>query len=188
MPRTLRNALIPSLAVALALALAAPGVARAAAPAATGDLVREAVVDGPVDLVWKLLTTKHGVESWLAPHADIDLKVGGKMRTHADEDGKLGDPNTFVGTILSLEPGRMLGVRVDQTPKDTPIAQLAVGTRYDILVDPVDKSRTRVRCIGRGLASGPAVYALRPLFDRGADAAFEELEKAVALRSTPKTK
>ncbi|HEX7079338.1 MAG TPA: SRPBCC domain-containing protein [Candidatus Eisenbacteria bacterium] len=174
------NRTIPAvLAVLAALALYAPPT-RPAQAAAAGDLVREAVIDGPPGLVWRLLTTKRGMESWLAPHADVDLRVGGLLRTHEDPSGKIGDPKTLVNTITAIKPGRLLSLRVEQAPEGFPFANFVVGTWYDILVDPAEKHRTRVRCVAHGFGTGPAVYAVRPVFERGADAAFEQLAKAVA--------
>lgn len=178
----MRRAILVPLVLCFALCLSvrpAPAV-----PSVDGeDLAREVIIDGPSDLVWRLLTTKRGMESWLAPHADVDLRVGGRLRTHQDASGKLGDPRTLVNTITALKPGRRISLRVDQTPEGFPLANFVVGTWYDILVDPLDRHRTRVRCVGHGFGSGPTVYAVRPFFDRGTNAAFEELEKAVAAQT-----
>lgn len=175
---------VAALVALAALAIAAPPASAAETAAAAGDYAREAVIDGPSDVVWRLLTTKRGMESWLAPHADVDLRVGGLLRTHQDVDGRLGDPKTLVNTITALKPGRLLSLRVDQAPEGFPLATFVVGTWYDIFVDPLDKHRTRVRCIGHGMATGPAAVAIRPLYERAADAAFAELEKAASTVAT----
>jgi uncharacterized protein YndB with AHSA1/START domain len=44
-------------------------------------IVSEGVVSAPVSEVWKAWTTSEGLKSWLAPHADIELRIGGLMRT-----------------------------------------------------------------------------------------------------------
>ncbi len=44
-------------------------------------LVHEGVVKAPVDKVWAAFTTKEGLESWMAAHAQIDLKVGRRLET-----------------------------------------------------------------------------------------------------------
>ena len=58
--------------------------------------------------VWAAFTTKEGQESWNVAHAEIDLKIGGKMLTHYDPAGRIGDPNTIENIILCFEPRRML--------------------------------------------------------------------------------
>ena len=72
------------------------------------ELVTEGMIGAPVDAVWAAFTTKEGQESWNVAHAEIDLKIGGKMRTHYDPAGRIGDPNTIENTILCFEPKRML--------------------------------------------------------------------------------
>jgi uncharacterized protein YndB with AHSA1/START domain len=155
---------------------AAPSGAPAANP---GDYVHEAIINGPTDLVWRLLTTKQGMESWLAPQADVDLRVGGLVRTHQDPKGKIGDPQTLVNRVLAIEPGKKFAFRVDKSPDGFLLGQFLVGTWYDVVLDPLSHDRTRVRCVGHGFPPGPAAFAVRPAFDKGTEMALAELEKAV---------
>ena len=174
------------------LSAAAPftyaGAARAAdatQPASAAGYVHEAILNGPQDLVWRLLTTEQGMESWLAPQADVDLRVGGLVRTHQDPKGTLGDPQTLVNRVLSLEPGKKFAFRVDKAPDAFPLGPFLVGTWYDVVLDPLPRDRTRVRCVGHGFPPGPAAFAIRPAFDKGTEMALGELEKAVE-RTRPK--
>jgi len=140
---------------------------------------------GPPDVVWKLLTTEKGLESWLVPRAEIDLRVGGAVRTQATRDGKLGDPQTTaISRILTLVPGRRFSVKVERAPAAYPFANVIQGTWYDVYVDPHSGGRTKVRCVGNGLATGFAAYAVKPVFDQGVGMAFEQLRKAVAARAS----
>jgi uncharacterized protein YndB with AHSA1/START domain len=156
-----------------------PARARADEPAS--GYFRESVLPGPPDLVWRLLTTEKGLESWLVPQAEIDLRIGGAVRTQATKDGKMGDPQTTaVSRILALVPGRRFSVKVEQAPAQYPFANVVQGTWYDVYVDPQSGGRTtRVRCVGNGLATGFAAYAVKPVFDQGVGMAFEQLRKAV---------
>ena len=54
-------------------------------------------------------------------HADVDLKVGGKMLTHYDPKGRIGDPDTIENTILSFEPKRMLSIKVANPAGEVPL-------------------------------------------------------------------
>ena len=78
------------------------------------------MIEAPVDAVWAAFTTKEGQESWNVAHAEIDLKIGGKMRTHYDAAGRIGDPNTIENTILCFEPRRMLAIQVTNPPEKFP--------------------------------------------------------------------
>ena len=97
-------------------------VGLAVADAARADderVVTEAVVEASVDDVWRAWTTKQGIESWMVAQAEIELKVGGKMLTHYDPNGRIGDPNTIENTILSFEPKRMLSIKATKDRKST---------------------------------------------------------------------
>jgi uncharacterized protein YndB with AHSA1/START domain len=158
-----------------------------ATPAATraGDaesFSRETVLQGPSDVVWKLLTTKQGIQSWLAPQAEVDWRVGGAIRTHHDAQGTLGDAQTTVSRILSLAPGRSFTVRVEQTPEGYPFANMVEGTWYYVALEAAGEGRTRLRCVGHGLGEGMAQIATRPLFQQGADLAFGKLKESLSLQ------
>jgi len=161
------------------LAAAAPALGgEAARGAPQGDFARETIINGPTDVVWRLLTTERGLESWLAPQADVDLRIGGLVRTHQDARGRIGDPQTLVNRVLAVEPGRRVTLQVDKTPDGYPWAGAVIGTRYDVTVDPLKRGRTRVRCVAYGFPGGPMGYALRSLLDRGAVLALDQLRKA----------
>jgi uncharacterized protein YndB with AHSA1/START domain len=54
-------------------------------------LVHEAIVNAPLDQVWAAFTTREGLESWMAAHAEIELKLGGTMKTQYDPKGTIDD-------------------------------------------------------------------------------------------------
>src|SRR5687767_14842143 len=67
-------------------------------------LVHEGIVEAPIAKVWAAWATSEGLRSWLAPHAEIDLRVGSRMRTNYNAQGSLGDPQTIENTVLSFDP------------------------------------------------------------------------------------
>jgi len=151
-----------------------------ASPAADPNaFVHEGIFDGPADLLWRLLTTEDGVESWLVPHAEVDLRVGGLVRTNYEAAGKIGDATTIVNHVVALTPGKSVSLRVDQTPPGYPLANLVEGTWYEVTVDPLANGRSRLRCVGHGLGGGPAAYMIRPMFDKAAEMVFDHLRAAV---------
>src|SRR5262245_38508846 len=88
------------------------------APSDTG--VTSADVNASIEAVWSAFTTKRGLESWMVPVADIDLKVGGLVRTHVDPDADIGDENTIVNRILAFQPPRMISLAVERVPDSFP--------------------------------------------------------------------
>jgi len=146
--------------------------ARAAEP-----IVNEAIVNAPVDEVWRLMTTGPGLESWMAAHADVDLRVGGLMRTRYEREGTLGDDRTIVNRILAFEPKRMLAVRVDRPPADFRWPNAVASTWTVIYFQPLEPGMTNVRIVGLGYDDSAESQAMREFFARGNGATLEQLQK-----------
>lgn len=143
-----------------------------------GDpVVNEAVIDGPADEIWRLITTKGGIESWIVPHADVDLRVGGFVRTNHAADGKIGDPSTITNRILALQPKHKVSFQIAEVPEGIPMVASLIGTWYEIQLKPLTRAQTRVRCVGRGFPGGPMGYAARTFADRGNAWALQQLER-----------
>jgi uncharacterized protein YndB with AHSA1/START domain len=132
-----------------------------------GPIVCEGVVDAPLDSVWAAWATGGGLRSWLAPHAEIDLRLGGLMRANYNPAGTLGDAGTIENTILSFEPRKMLSIKVAKTPDKFPFP-LAIRQMWTVIYfERLDKSRTRVRIVGLGFQTDDESQKMRVFFDRG---------------------
>ena len=71
-------------------------------PAAAAEpQVTEGFINAATPEVWRLFTTAEGYQLTGVAHAEVDLKVGGSIRTHYDPKGRLGD----AGTIVQRNPG-----------------------------------------------------------------------------------
>jgi len=170
--------MIGAIAAALAMILAA--AVRPGRAAESDPVVSEAVLDGTADVVWRLITTKEGMESWIVPHAQIDLRPGGSLRTNHDPDGRIGDGNTLTNRILDVRPKRMVSVLVADAPNNIPFSQAVEGTWYRVLLQPLSNGKTQVRCEGRGFGGGPAGYTTRAFMQRAGDLALEKLQQKLA--------
>jgi uncharacterized protein YndB with AHSA1/START domain len=146
--------------------------------------VNEAIIDGPADEVWRLITTKAGLESWAVPHAEIDLKAGGFLRTTHNKNGHIGDDMTVTNRILAFTPKKMVSLQVAETPTAIPFANALVGTWYQVILTPLSDGKTRVRCEGRGFDGGPMGYAARAFVDRCNQLGLEDLKKIFADRKS----
>ena len=148
-----------------------------AAPAGDDAVVNEAVIDGPADEIWRLITTKSGMESWMVPHAEVDLRVGGFVRTNHAPDGKIGDSRTVTNRILALQPKQKFSFQIAEVPEGIPMVSMLVGTWYEVQLKPLGRKQTRVRCVGRGFPGGPLGYTARAFADRGNAWALQQLQK-----------
>ncbi len=157
--------------------LLAVGLGRAAA---AEPPVVEAVVDAPVTEVWRLFATKEGLSSWMAPVADIDLRIGGSLRTSHGEERKIGGLGTITKTILSYDPGRMLSFKESGVPAGTPSKEALESVWTVIYFEPAGEGRTRVRVVGLGYGEDAASRSLRELFETGTARTLEKLKRRVA--------
>ncbi len=132
-----------------------------------GPLVHEGIVNAPVEQVWAAFATSDGMQSWLAPHAEIDLRVGGLMRTNYDAQGRLGDPQTIENTILSFEPKRMLSMKVSKAPAGFPFPNAVHDMWTVIYFEPAGPDRTAVREVTLGFTADPESQRMRAFFEQG---------------------
>lgn len=112
------------IALALTTMAAFAGIARGD----TRTLTHEAVINAPVSAVWRAFTDEKEVMTWMTPLADIDLRVGGLMRTNYNPNGEIGDATTIANQILSFEPERMLSIKNVQAPEGFPWKENFQGT------------------------------------------------------------
>lgn len=143
-------------------------------------LVNEAIIEASIDDVWEAWTTKKGIESWMVAHADIELKVGGKMRTHYDPNGVLGDPNSIENTILCYDPKRMLSIKATKTPEKFPFKKAIEGMWTMIYLEELGPKRTKVTTVGLGFTNDPESQKMREFFKAGNAQTLEQLRKRFA--------
>jgi uncharacterized protein YndB with AHSA1/START domain len=148
----------------------------------SNDVVTEGIIEAPAAAVWAALTTKEGQESWNVAHAEIELKVGGKMLTHYDPKGKIGDPDTIENTILCFEPNHMLAIQVGNPPAKFPYKD-AIKKMWTVLhFDEEGPSRTRLRLVGTGYGSDEESQKLRAFFERGNAYTLKKLQEKFAAK------
>lgn len=162
--------------IAIPIVLAAAALGPLAAESVP-RLEHQGIVDAPADKVWTAFTTREGLESWMAGHAEFDLALGGKMRVVYNPAAKIGDPGTIENTILAYEPGRMLTIKVSKAPDGFPFPN-AIQKMWTVLYfDPEGTGTTRVRIVSLGFDSSQESTGMRAFFDRGNAATLERLQK-----------
>ena len=129
------------------------------AQAAEAPLV-DGFVNAPPNEVWRIFTTSEGYKSTGVTQADIDLKIGGHVRTHAGT-GALGDEETMDSEILAFDPEHMLALRGVHVPASFPHRAALAGTWTVLYFDNAGENMTRVRIVGVGFTDDPESQALR---------------------------
>jgi uncharacterized protein YndB with AHSA1/START domain len=140
-------------------------------------LVHEGLVQAPLDEVWKAFTTRQGQESWMVAHSEIDLKIGGLMRTHYDSKGIIGDPKTIENTIICYDPKRMISIKVTKAPEGFPFPN-AVKRMWTVIYFEADKpGSTRVRTVSLGFGDDEESKKMRAFFDWGNALTLKKLQE-----------
>jgi len=149
-------------------------------------LVHEGVVSAPLGDVWAAFTTAEGQKSWMVAHSEIDLKVGGLMRTNYDPKGAIGDAKTIENTIISYDPGRMLSIRVTKAPDGFPFPNAVRNMWTVIYFEPAGPQATRVRFVGLGFGGDEESKKMRAFFDKGNAYTLKKLQERFAPKKSGK--
>ncbi len=140
-------------------------------------LIHEGIVDAPLSEVWKAWSSSEGLRLWMAPHAEIDLRVGGLMRANYNPDGQLGDAGTIVNTVLSFDPERMISIKVQQAPEGFPFSD-AVSKMWSVIYfNAVNGNRTIVREVSLGFDHSEESQRMRAFFDEGNATTLYQLQR-----------
>jgi hypothetical protein len=117
-------------------------------------------------------------------HAEVDLTIGGRMRTHYDANGVIGDPNTIENTILAFEPNRLLVQKVANPPAKFPFKD-AIRKMWTVIhFEEAGPGRTRLQVVGVGYGDDEESRKLKTFFAKGNDYTIKKLQA----RFDPKAK
>jgi uncharacterized protein YndB with AHSA1/START domain len=144
------------------------------------SFVNEGVVDAPPEDVWKIFATSDGYKVLGPALAEVDLRIGGTIRSRYGADGTLGDAETIENTILAYEPPTMMAVRIAKTPQSFPFKQAWKTTWTVITLVPVDGGKTLVRAASLGFGTDEESVAMRRFFEAGNESVIESVRRHFA--------
>lgn len=128
-------------------------------------LIQEFSVEATVDQVWEAYTTKEGWENWAVPLAEVDLKIGGTIKTNYNPDGQIGDSTTIVTHIVNYVPRRLLTLQAEITDNFPEFMKKEAKDFYNVIYfDEVEPGRTNVKSFGIGYKNTPKYLALIKFF------------------------
>jgi uncharacterized protein YndB with AHSA1/START domain len=100
--------------------------------------------------------------------ASVDLRVGGRILSHYDAAGRLGDDGTIENTILAFEPERMLALKATKAPKRFPFPPEVMERTWSVLAfTDLGDGRTRLSLRGHGYGTDEASRNMRAFFEKG---------------------
>jgi len=136
---------------------------------------KELTVAAPVAAVWQSWTTKAGIESFFAPQAEIDARVGGAFHIHFDPLAEPGMKGADEMRYMALQPMRMLSFDWN-APPSLPAAR-AQRTFVVVRLHDIDGRSTRVTLHHTGWGDGGEWDKTYAYFDRAWGAVLGNLKK-----------
>jgi uncharacterized protein YndB with AHSA1/START domain len=149
------------------------------------SFVNQGIVDAPVEDVWKVFATSDGYTVLGPALADVDLRIGGTIRSRYRSDGMLGDSETIENTILAYEPPTMMALRIAKTPQSFPFKNAWKSTWTVISLAPVDAGKTLVRVASLGYGADEESAAMRSFFEAGNQSVIDRVRQHFASGSAP---
>ena len=137
-------------------------------------LVQELTVSAPVEEVWRAYTTAEGWTAWAAPKAEIDLRVGGTIRTAYQ--GDIGGDSTNTLHIVNYVPERLLTLKAELSASWPQIMQSDADKLSNVvLFDEVAAGVTRIQSFGIGYTDAPEYDDLMGFFIKANEGLYQNL-------------
>ena len=159
---------------ALFLVLLATGGAAQAADEAS--FVNEGVIPAPVDAVWNVFATSEGYKTLGPALAEVDLRVGGVIRSRYRADGVLGDAETIENVIVDYRAPVMMAIRIQKPPVSFPFKEAWKSTWTVLTLTPTDDG-THLRAASYGYGTDEESLAMRKFFEAGNQQTIETLRR-----------
>jgi uncharacterized protein YndB with AHSA1/START domain len=149
------------------------------------SFVNEGVVDARVEEVWRIFSTSEGYKVLGPALAEVDLRLGGTIRSRYGADGTLGDAETIENTILAYEPPTMMATRIAKTPATFPFKEAWKPTWTVVTLVPVDGGKTLLRAASLGFGTDEESVAMRRFFEAGNQSVIANVQRHFAKGDAP---
>ena len=157
----------------IAVCLVACGGAQAADEV---SFINEGVIPAPADEVWKVFSTSEGYKALGPALAEVDLRVGGTIRSRYRADGVLGDAETIENVIIDYRAPVMMATRIQKTPASFPFKEAWKSTWTVVTLTPTGDG-THLRVASYGYGTDEHSLAMRRFFEAGNQQTIETLRR-----------
>jgi len=141
------------------------------------SFVNEGIVDAPIEEVRKIVSTSEGYRVLGPAQAEVDLRIGGKIRARYGSDGPLWDEETIENRILAFEPPTMMAIQIEKPPKSFPFKEAWKNPWSVLTLKPLEGGRTLVRAASLGYGSDSESDAMRKFFETGNQQVIQNIKK-----------
>ena len=146
--------------------------------AENGDifLTQEVTIDAPVKKVWEAYTTSEGWQSWVAPVADVNLKIGGVIRTNYRVDGKLTDKDAIKLHIINYVPQRILTMQAELGENFPKVLKDREKQMYNVVTfEQIGDEKTKLVSYGVGYKDSPELQQMLQFFVKANEDSYQSL-------------
>ncbi|MGZ5241923.1 MAG: SRPBCC family protein [Caldimonas sp.] len=150
---------LPAVIAALAFSSVAVGAER--------SVDRETIVAAPIEVVWQAWTSKDGIESFFAPEAEIEPRVGGAFHIHMDPLAEPGLKGADDMRFMALQAPTMLSFDWNAPPSQPEMRKQR--TFVVVRLADIDGKTTRVSVHHTGWGAGAEWDKTFAYFDRAWD-------------------
>ena len=144
---------------------------------AEAPIVTTAIVDADVKEVWKAWTTGEGIRSWMVAAGEVDLRIGGHLKTSYTKGSDLTGQDVIVNTILAYDPERMLTIRNTRFPASFPFKEAMPKTWTVIYLTPHGEHKTEVVVRMNGYDQTEESQKMKAFFRQGNQMTLDALVK-----------
>ena len=141
------------------------------------SFVNEATLNAPIDAVWRVWSSSEGYKALGPALAEVDLRIGGLIRSRYSAAGKLGDDETIVNRILAYEPRRMIAIRIEKPPRSFPFKEAWKKTWTVVTLTDLGNQRTFIRAASMGYGTDEESVAMRKFFEAGNATTLKNLQQ-----------
>lgn len=131
-------------------------------------LIQEFTVHVPLDSVWNAFTTQRGWEGAFVAVAEVDLKIGGSIKSSYDTNARIGDSTTIVNNIINYVPRKFITLQAELTENFPAFMKSEAKHFYNVIYfEEVEAGKTKVTSYGIGYKNNPKYLSLLKFFIEG---------------------
>lgn len=145
-----------------------------------GEKVLQLSINVPLDKMaaWKLFTTEEGLKKWIAPVANIDMKVGGSIITNYDKTKTIEDSTSIKLDIINYIQHEILTLKVNLNNNFPPSTTKEDKNLQEVLqFISVGKGKTKIVSSMIGWGQGSDWDKVYSFFEKGNIWTYEEILK-----------
>ncbi len=140
-------------------------------------IVKDTVVAAPVAEVYRLWTTKEGLEEFFAAQAKVQLTVGGPYEILFSLDAPVGERGSEGCRVLSYLENKFVSFTWNAPPK---FGEMRKKHTYVVVeFEPIDAGQTRVRLTHQGWGEGPKWDEVYNYFDNAWGYVFGAMDERI---------